>query len=249
VFIVNCLARYLWDNIIDGSTSATLWEDYFDLDQLPQVENPSSGFIQNCNSAPWNTTSLWTGENPVKSDYPFSLGIESRMTNRALRFLELLNDTQKLTWEDFLRVKYDMQYSRNSIIVQHIRRLLDELEFDSSVQDDLELSYAYKVLSEWDYSTDPLNRGAALAVLTISPFVQLHSFDQDPINQISDHFYVVVNSFKKAAEALKFYHRHVDVEWQSVNRIVRGEIDAGLGGGPDVPHTGKISFRSEFGNF
>jgi len=229
---------YLWDNLLDGSVSATLWNDYLEWDKLPEVLNPKSGFIQNCNSAPWNTTALWTEENPIKSNFHFSLGIESRMTNRALRFLELLDDSsQKLSWEDFLTIKYDMNYSKQSIFVEHIRRLLDELEFDDSIQNDPNLAKAYQVLSEWDFGTNPENKGAALGVLTIHPFIQLHSFERDPLLQVREHFYVIVENFKRVASMLTAFYGRPDVEWQHVNRIIRGELNMGLGGGPDVPHT------------
>ena len=53
------------------------------FEELPQVLNPASGFIQNCNSTPYHTT---TGpENPRPEDYSPTLGIETWLTNRARR--------------------------------------------------------------------------------------------------------------------------------------------------------------------
>jgi acyl-homoserine-lactone acylase len=37
------------------------------LDELPQVLNPASGFVQNCNSSPFTTTS---GSNLEPKDFP-----------------------------------------------------------------------------------------------------------------------------------------------------------------------------------
>src|SRR5262249_26245654 len=73
---------------VPGNTSRTLWTDYLPFDRLPQVRDPPAGFVQNCNSTPFRTT---TGEgNPDPAAYARSFGIERTMTNRALRALELL---------------------------------------------------------------------------------------------------------------------------------------------------------------
>jgi penicillin amidase/acyl-homoserine-lactone acylase len=42
--------------------------------------------------------------------------------------------------------------------------------------------------------------------------------------------------FEKAAATLKKNFGRVDVEWNQVNRLIRGHVDLGLGGGPDVLH-------------
>ena len=57
----------------------------------PEVLNPASGFVQNCNSTPFQTTG--GPENPHPQDYSPTLGIETGMTNRALRALELFAAT------------------------------------------------------------------------------------------------------------------------------------------------------------
>ena len=51
-----------WTKIVDGSKSENLWEEYYDIKDLPQVINPKSGFIYNANHSPFKSTG-WS-ENP-----------------------------------------------------------------------------------------------------------------------------------------------------------------------------------------
>ncbi|MGI9518162.1 MAG: penicillin acylase family protein, partial [Pirellulaceae bacterium] len=41
-----------WTKMVDGTTSATDWNGYHPIDDLPQVLNPNCGWMQNCNSSP-----------------------------------------------------------------------------------------------------------------------------------------------------------------------------------------------------
>ena len=57
-------AKYDWSKPVDGSDPETEWHGYHPIDELPQVINPKSGFVQNCNSTPFTTTLF---ENPDES--------------------------------------------------------------------------------------------------------------------------------------------------------------------------------------
>jgi penicillin amidase/acyl-homoserine-lactone acylase len=46
----------------------------------------------------------------------------------------------------------------------------------------------------------------------------------------------VQNSFSQAVDHLLEHYGTVEVSWQEVNRLVRGDVDLGLGGSPDVLH-------------
>ncbi len=210
-----------WSGVVRGDTSETLWTDYLPWDELPRVENPASGFVQNCNSDPFRTT-LGPG-NPSPEAYPASLGIERRMTNRALRALELFGADDSITREEFLAYKYDMTYSKRSQMARWVEELLAaELPDEPAVRE------AREVLRAWDLGTEPGNRGAAIGVGSLGLGVLAWNLEL-PVPDPRARF---------LAEARRLYRRfgRIDVPWAHVNRLVRGRMDVGLGGGPDVLH-------------
>ena len=89
--------NYDWQKVLPGNTSKTLWTEYIEYSNLPQVLNPNSGFIQNCNSTPYKTT---IDENPPII-LPESAGIEKFMTNRALRALETFGIDKSISYNEF----------------------------------------------------------------------------------------------------------------------------------------------------
>ncbi len=64
-----------WTKPVNGGDPKSKWKGYHTLDELPQLLNPEIGYLQNCNSSPFSTTSA---ENPEPSEYP------SYMTNLQL---------------------------------------------------------------------------------------------------------------------------------------------------------------------
>jgi penicillin amidase/acyl-homoserine-lactone acylase len=212
---------YDWSETLPGNTSDTLWTEYLPFERLPQVKNPESGFTQNCNSSPFRTT-IGPG-NPDPKDYSTTLGIETRMTNRALRALELLGADDSITQEEFYTYKYDMAYTRESWVGE----LLGKIQ-ESPPPGDPVLQEALAVLRAWDLRTDPTNPGAAIGVLTMFPLRAARFRGLPPPD--------LVETFAEVAHALKKTHGRIDVPWSEVNRLRRGKVDLGLGGGPDILH-------------
>ncbi len=211
---------YDWAQYLPGNTSETLWTEYLPFEKLPQVLNPPSGFIQNTNDSPFKTT---TGPgNPNPDEYSVTLGIETDDTNRGLRALELFGADESITADEFYTYKYDMAYSTDSFMARYmdmIRAL--------PVQDDPVVQAGIELLKSWDMRTDPNNRGAALAILTIQPLG--YEFEEVEESEL-------LESLTEAVHVLKQNHGRIDVAWQEVNRLRRGEVNLGLGGGPDILH-------------
>ncbi len=227
---------YDWKGHVPGNTSDSLWTEYEPFEKLPQVKNPVSGFIQNCNSTPFQTTI--GPENPKPEDFPPAYGIETGMTNRACRALELYGGDNSITAEAFLKYKFDIEYSRKSQVNELVQQILA-----MPVPDDPVVREALELLKAWDFRTDEKNRSAAIAVLTLEPVIRASMSDQ----ALPD----LMKTLQEKAHLLKDKYGKLDVEWGILNRMKRGDkVDIPLCGGPDCLHAvyGKLEDGHLIGN-
>ncbi|MCB9134313.1 MAG: penicillin acylase family protein [Anaerolineales bacterium] len=219
-----------WSLYLPGDTSANLWTATLPFDQLPQVLNPPSGFVFNANSTPFQTTT-GTG-NPDPGAYPVSFGIETRMTNRALRGLELFGIAQNLTLDQFIQIKWDMQYSIQSDVARYRDQLLT-----ADVGDDPNARAGLDILREWDLSTAPNRAGASLMMLTLNNLNQrVPALNVSALVGVEVPVEVLAQSYLQAVDTLVSNFGSVNVPWENVNRLVRGDVNFGVGGGPDIIH-------------
>ncbi len=212
-----------WSGVVDGSTSETLWTEYLPFDRLPQVLNPPSGFVQNCNSTPFRTTD--GPGNPSEGDFDPNLGIEpsDRMTNRAMRALELFGPDPSITREEFFTYKFDMRFSEDSDVASWLAQIREKPR-----PADAALASAYDHVLGWDLGTEPTNPAAALGVLTFFPYSEALRRGEEPPD--------LLDLLREASGMLRKHHGRLDPAWQEVNRLRRGELDLGVGGGPDILH-------------
>ena len=98
--------KYNWKSTLPGNTSATLWTSLHPLADLPQVLQPKSGYVFNTNHSPFHSTE--GPENPVIKDP--TMGYETLENNRSRRFEELVAGVDKMSYENFRKIKFDRQY-------------------------------------------------------------------------------------------------------------------------------------------
>lgn len=208
-----------WAGILPGDDSSLIWRDYLPFDLVPKLYNPNSGFIYNANNTPFRASAA--NDNLKPADFPGRMGIQTDMTNRALRLEETYGADRSITREAFHAYKYDLAYSENSRVAEIVAELL---ALDAA--SDAELAKAQDILRAWDLRTDIANRSAALAVRTAEPIVTAEIRRETPPDAAT-----------KLRETMSYLNKHfgqLDPEWGEVNRFRRGPVDLPVDGGPDI---------------
>ena len=211
--------RYNWHELLAGDEQANIWTNYVPFDSLPQVLNPADGFLQNCNSNPYLATGNPTD---VSKPLPDWAGIETHQTNRAMRALETFGEDSSITRKEFFKYKYDKKYSFHSTIAKVRDRFIQDIAKENTP----EFQEALDLIRKWNLSADSTNKAAALSMIVLP-----NTFNEDNLK------YDIVKIKKKLRETIDFLINHfgrIDVPLGKALRLVRGETDLPLGGGPDL---------------
>lgn len=220
-----------WKKVLPGNTSNTLWDETVSVpfEALPQVENPASGYVFNTNNTPFNSTEK--SENPIETDLNESMGFqESNIeNNRSMRFMELMKNYDKVSWEDFKTIKYDNTYPQSLRTVDMMNLELI-LKLDASKYP--AISDAIKMLNEWDRKTDLQNQTTPLFLYSIYFLWQKKEGSLKRGGKITEA--EAAYAIQKSKETLLEDFEKINPPLWMVQRHIRGRVNIPIAGGPDV---------------
>ncbi|MEM7327765.1 MAG: acylase [Pseudomonadota bacterium] len=208
-----------WQADLPGDRSDLIWADYIPYDDGPKLLNPDSGLIYNANNTPYRATD--GADNLGAADFPDWMGLQTNETNRSLRIQELTDGETMIDRNRLLEIKFDTGYAQGSSADIFIQQVLNH---DWSAEP--ELADALDHLRAWNYRLDLDNRHAALGTLTILRHVTgQFTGDYGPSPD---------QAFREAAALLTENFGRIDPEWGEVSRLVRGDVNIPVSGGPDI---------------
>jgi len=221
---------YDWTKVLPGDTSATLWPDeYYPIDSLPYYLNPPSGFVYNTNHSPFYGSS--DQDNLAPSSVSKTLGHPHVNNNRSLRFKQLIDQYDKLDYEDFKRIKYD-QYYTDSLYDNRIINLEGMMLVDSVQYPDL--TETLRVFQNWDHKTDTNSLGASIFVLACYELTSLMKKRNAYKNWGKALDTEFVLALRHARDHLVEHFGSVRVPFGKLQRHVRGDVNLAIGGGPEI---------------
>jgi acyl-homoserine lactone acylase PvdQ len=150
-----------WTRPVDGADPRYEWSDFHSFDELPQVLNPPSGYVQNCNSSPFTTTD---DGNPSPLDFPAYMAEDLWDDKRRAKMSRfLLRRAHDLTFEDWQALAYDTTLYWPMTEIPGYARRLDEL---ASTRPELAAAVRPYLdhLRDWDYRSSLTSTQATLAV-------------------------------------------------------------------------------------
>ncbi len=208
-----------WSGCVAGDTSANVWPQDQYL-ETPELIDPASGWIASTNGAPWYSTD--EASNPRPESYPEAAPfIETYVTNRGYRAVEILSPLTRISDAQLLETKFDVTSSPRSNTVRAIDAILA-----ADASGDAELTDIQSVLRRWDRRANAESREAALVNLM---FISIYNArregrpEPDPIV-----------TARAAATHLRTHFGAIDPPLGDVLRLRRGDVDLPLEGAPDT---------------
>jgi acyl-homoserine-lactone acylase len=221
-------SSFNWHGTLPGNTSKTLWTEYRPIEELPQVENPDCGYIYNCNNTPFNSSC--EESDPKPEDFPKSDGIQTDETNRSNRFRSLVAKQSTFSWEDFLRIKYDVQLPDSIVFKINLAPLFKEI--DPIMYPDL--TEAFTKIRSWNHRGDADNMDAALVLLTVINMNE-RAGTQKLLRKgarASESFYI--DCLRDAKDHLVKFFGDINIKLGDLLRHSKGDIDLPVSGFPDA---------------
>ena len=218
---------YNWKGIVPGDTKKTLWTEYHNIEDLPQVIQPESGFIYNANHSPFKSTSA--DENPNEENYNENMGYETYDNNRSIRLIELIESYDRVSYDDFKDIKYDnsfpSQFNYNFMDISIIETLKLQAEND--------LFELLDIIQKWDRKTDIDSQGAGLYGVLYYQLVRNYRGEIQKNNKtISKEILLSALSDTKAYIINNFGSTKITLG--DFQKLVRGDKELPIWGLPDV---------------
>ena len=144
--------RFDFAKPVDGSNPDTDWKGLHELEEHITLLNPSTHWLQNCNSTPFTAAGL---DSPRPEDYPYYMSTAPE-NFRGVHAISLLDQTQKHTLESLIDLAYDSYLPAFEALIPGLVRSFDEAP-NTDLAEEIEL------LRNWDFRTSADSKAMTLA--------------------------------------------------------------------------------------
>ena len=211
--------RFDWKKPLDGSDPATEWKGYHTIEELPQLMNPKTGWMQNCNGTPF----LLTDEgNPDPKKFP-SYMVQESDNLRSEISRRILAENKKFTFEDWRQAAFDTQVLRADkdlpTLLAAVKKRIDQGAAGANVRE------AFEVLSGWNRRSTIDSIAMTLFVLTVDGVPEANNRDE----------VVIADAFAKAIQTLEKDFGTWRVPWGEISRLQRYDESTGESFSDDRP--------------
>ena len=227
---------YDWKTTVPGNTMKTLWTTFLPHDSLPHVLNPKCGYVFDVNNTSYSMTAK--DENPPKLAIQKNVGFSLIETNRSLRLYEMMDEMKgrKLTWDDFLRIKYDNHYPRH--VTAPFKHFEMEDIFSMKESDYPDISDAIKMLKVWSIkregSVTDTNATLLYHFLYACYFGINDSMDDLFTRDNKAKLEYFANGLRRVKKEMLTEYGTLSIPLGDYQRHIRDTVDLATDGGPDM---------------
>jgi penicillin amidase len=209
-----------WSKPVDGSDPRTEWQGYHAFAELPQLENPRCGYLQNCNQSPFFTTD---DENPRAADFPKYMVGEGD-NGRARISRRILSRPGRISFEAWSRAAWDTTVLAAEEGVPRIAAALQQLA-EHEPERARKLQPVVAMLQTWDQVSTVESKAMTVFAL----WHERRKPGAPPPDQIPLLHEIV--ALEEVVERLTTAHGTWQVPWGEVNRLqrVQGVVPPGVG--------------------
>jgi acyl-homoserine-lactone acylase len=210
--------------------SEHVWTRRAAFDSLPQLLNPTGGYVRNENDSPHFTNMFEV----LPDSFPFWVE-PPNLRLRSQHGVALLHNDRVFSLEDVVETKHSMRM----LLADRVKD--DLIRAARQHGGEPELPRAAAVLEGWDNSVAAESRGGVLfeawwtryraQLRDRQPFAVAWS-SADPLatpRGLADPA-AAVQALADAAREIERRHGRIDVPWGDVHRVRRGDVDAPVGG-------------------
>jgi penicillin amidase len=191
-----------WSKAVDGSDPRTDWRGFHSFEELPQLGNPPSGWMQNCNGTPFLLTDRG---NPDSSAYPSYMVVEGDNARSRISRRLLAGET-RWTFEGLQRAAFDTR------VLAADSALGDWIRTAAEGPIPVERRRALTVLSSWDGRSGATSKGMTL----LTYWAEQLGRDLAPAAALDSALAALTRDFGRW-----------DVAWGEVSRLQRWDPFAG----------------------
>ncbi len=146
-----------WLKPVDGSSSATEWKGLHTLDELIQVHNPKTGWIQNCNSTPFTVSG---SSSPAKEKFPVYMAPNGE-NFRGINAAKILSSTSGYTIDKVIASGYDTHLAAFDILLPALINAYQLKKEETTYQS---IKEVMQLLTDWDRNSSESSIATTVAI-------------------------------------------------------------------------------------
>ncbi|UFH56694.1 penicillin acylase family protein [Spirosoma sp. KNUC1025] len=151
--------KFDWSQPVDGSNPETAWKGLHGVDELVQVHNPASGWIQNCNSTPFTVSG---SSSPAKNQYPTYMAPDAE-NYRGINAVRVLSQKRMFTLDTLIAAANDPHLAGFDDLIPALLTAYQTVMGEGANKSN-DLLEAIQVLRDWNRCYGTTSVGTTLGI-------------------------------------------------------------------------------------